>query len=76
MNERMLDLSMKSCCHGAMPTTAKDAVVTVRLPSSVVAAIDNARREDEDMPSRPEILRRAIVRYLEGMGFLAPQEPA
>ncbi|MFG6629965.1 ribbon-helix-helix protein, CopG family [Sulfitobacter sp. 1A09368] len=34
--------------------------VMVRMPTELLAALDEARRVDEDLPSRPELIRRII----------------
>lgn len=34
--------------------------VTVRLLVDTIEAIDNARKNQEDLPSRPEMIRRMI----------------
>ena len=35
--------------------------VTVRLPRELIAALDDARRMDPEMPTRQEIIRRVLV---------------
>ncbi|WP_281967286.1 ribbon-helix-helix protein, CopG family [Roseovarius nanhaiticus] len=37
----------------------------LRLHSDVVKQIDNARREEEDLPTRPEMIRRIIDDWLK-----------
>ena len=39
--------------------------VMLRLHSDVVKQIDNVRREEEDLPTRPEMIRRIIDDWLE-----------
>ena len=34
--------------------------VTVRLPRELIAALDDARRTDPEMPTRQEIIRRVL----------------
>ena len=46
-----------------------DTLLSVRLPAGVVLALDNYRREAEDLPTRPEALRRCLVAYLEASGY-------
>jgi Arc/MetJ-type ribon-helix-helix transcriptional regulator len=35
--------------------------VTVRLPRELIAALDEARRMDPEMPTRQEIIRRVLT---------------
>jgi len=35
--------------------------VTVRLPRELIAALDDARRADTEMPTRQEIIRRVLL---------------
>ena len=35
--------------------------VTVRLPRELIAALDDARRTDPEMPTRQEIIRRVLM---------------
>jgi len=37
--------------------------VTVRLPRELIAALDDARREDPEMPTRQEVIRRVLVAW-------------
>ncbi|MTE02095.1 ribbon-helix-helix protein, CopG family [Paracoccus sp. YIM 132242] len=39
--------------------------VTLRLPRELIEAIDNRRRVESDLPTRPEMIRRALVQWLE-----------
>jgi len=34
--------------------------VTVRLPVEMLAKLDDARRTEEDLPTRPEMIRRIL----------------
>jgi metal-responsive CopG/Arc/MetJ family transcriptional regulator len=36
----------------------------VRLPKEVLAEIDAARKNEEDLPTRPEMIRRMIEAWL------------
>lgn len=38
--------------------------VTVRLPREMLEAIDARRRAEEDLPSRPEMIRRLVEKAL------------
>jgi hypothetical protein len=40
--------------------------VTVRLPRELIAALDDARREDPEMPTRQEVIRRVLVSWQAG----------
>lgn len=39
--------------------------VTVRLPRELIAALDDARRMDPEMPTRQEIIRRVLTNWQE-----------
>lgn len=39
--------------------------ICVRYDVDVVSAIDELRKKEDDLPSRPEMLRRIVDRYLE-----------
>ncbi len=39
--------------------------VTVRLTRELIEAVDDRRREEKDLPTRPEMIRRALVQWLE-----------
>jgi metal-responsive CopG/Arc/MetJ family transcriptional regulator len=39
--------------------------VAVRLPRELIQALDDARREDPEMPTRQEIIRRVLVAWHE-----------
>lgn len=36
------------------------APINLRLPRSVIDTIDDLRREEQDLPTRPEMIRRLI----------------
>ncbi len=40
--------------------------VTVRLPRELIASLDDARREDPEMPTRQEVIRRVLVAWQAG----------
>tara|TARA_Y100000815_G_C13304005_1_gene485728 strand:- start:822 stop:998 length:177 start_codon:yes stop_codon:yes gene_type:complete len=40
--------------------------ITLRLSHAMLEEIDELRREEKDLPSRPEMVRRIIEAYLEG----------
>ena len=52
-----------------MKQPINDTLLSVRLPASVVRALDNYRREAEDLPTRPEALRRCLVAQLVASGY-------
>ncbi len=37
----------------------------LRLPVEMIAALDKSRRDADDLPSRPEIVRRLIQKWIE-----------
>lgn len=39
--------------------------INLRLPRELIEAIDNRRRLEPDLPTRPEMIRRALVQWLE-----------
>jgi Arc/MetJ-type ribon-helix-helix transcriptional regulator len=41
------------------------APVTVRLPSATLKQIDEARKLEDDLPTRPEMIRRMIDEWLQ-----------
>lgn len=48
---------------GRPPTDTEP--VTVRMERELLQAIDNYRRAAEDLPSRPEVVRRVMQEWLE-----------
>lgn len=45
--------------------TADTEPVTIRMDREMLRAIDDYRREHEDLPSRPEVVRRVMAKWLE-----------
>lgn len=41
------------------------APVTIRMDRALLRAIDDYRRRQEDLPSRPEVVRRVMAEWLE-----------
>jgi Arc/MetJ-type ribon-helix-helix transcriptional regulator len=39
--------------------------INLRLPREMIEAIDARRRQEADLPTRPEMIRRALLRWLE-----------
>ncbi|MFL2779343.1 MAG: ribbon-helix-helix protein, CopG family [Paracoccus marcusii] len=39
--------------------------VNLRLPRELLNALDDRRRTEADLPTRPEMIRRALVQWLE-----------
>jgi hypothetical protein len=39
--------------------------INLRLPRDMIDAIDDQRRLEPDLPTRPEMIRRALVQWLE-----------
>lgn len=46
--------------------------ITLRLSHEMLEEIDELRREEKDLPSRPEMVRRIIEVYLKGKGKVRP----
>ncbi|WP_244430409.1 ribbon-helix-helix protein, CopG family [Roseivivax halodurans] len=40
----------------------------MRLPREIIDAIDDRRRVETDVPTRPEMIRRALMEWLELTG--------
>tara|TARA_R100000655_G_scaffold98559_1_gene141996 strand:+ start:1063 stop:1236 length:174 start_codon:yes stop_codon:yes gene_type:complete len=40
--------------------------VMVRMPTALIEALDEARRVEEDLPSRPELIRRIVEEWAAG----------
>ncbi|WP_322790855.1 ribbon-helix-helix protein, CopG family [Sulfitobacter indolifex] len=40
--------------------------VMVRMPTALIEALDEARRAEEDLPSRPELIRRIVEEWAAG----------
>lgn len=47
----------------------KDAQVLVRMTSEMLHALDAYRRAAPDLPTRPEAVRRLLIKALEGQGL-------
>ena len=50
------------------PPKKDTEALTVRLPREIIAALDDRRRLEKDLPTRPEMIRRALVQWLELTG--------
>ncbi len=46
------------------PRTETEAV-TLRLPKDVIVQIDEFRRSEDDIPTRPEMIRRILLSWIE-----------
>ena len=46
------------------PSVDSEAI-NLRLPRDLIEAIDDRRRIEADLPTRPEMIRRALVQWLE-----------
>lgn len=40
--------------------------VMVRMPTALIEALDEARRAEEDLPTRPELIRRIVEEWAAG----------
>jgi metal-responsive CopG/Arc/MetJ family transcriptional regulator len=49
------------------PRTDTEAI-TLRLPRDIIQKIDAVRRDEEDIPTRPEMIRRMLQDWLEKKG--------
>lgn len=50
------------------PPKKDTEALTVRLPRELIEAIDDRRRLEKDLPTRPEMIRRALAEWLELTG--------
>lgn len=48
---------------GRPPTDSEP--VMIRMQPAMIAAIDEYRRTQEDLPTRPEVIRRVMAEFLE-----------
>lgn len=52
-----------------MPRTGRPKIhsepITVRVPADLLEQIDNLRRVEQDVPNRPEMIRRLVVEAIE-----------
>ena len=46
------------------PSVDSEAI-NLRLPRDLIEAIDDRRRIEPDLPTRPEMIRRALVQWLD-----------
>jgi Arc/MetJ-type ribon-helix-helix transcriptional regulator len=47
------------------PRTDTEAI-TLRLSREMIQAVDDRRKLEDDLPTRPEMIRRALAQWLEG----------
>lgn len=59
---------MKSKTIGRPPVDSE--AINVRLTRDVIEAVDAFRKEESDLPSRPEGIRRLLTAMLKEKGFL------
>ena len=57
------DVNIKMVFLMAPPKKDTEAL-TLRLPREMIEAIDDRRRQEADLPTRPEMIRRALVQWL------------
>ncbi|MBG21817.1 MAG: hypothetical protein CML31_18070 [Rhizobiales bacterium] len=57
------DVNIKMVISMAPPKKDTEAL-TLRLPRELIEAIDDRRRKEADLPTRPEMVRRALVQWL------------
>jgi len=46
------------------PKTDTEAI-TLRLPRTMIGVLDDLRRQEPDIPTRPEMIRRILAKHLE-----------
>ncbi|WP_128255489.1 ribbon-helix-helix protein, CopG family [Falsirhodobacter deserti] len=47
------------------PPKKDTEALTLRLSRDLIEAIDERRRDEADLPTRPEMIRRALIEWLE-----------
>ncbi len=47
------------------PPRKDTEAITLRLPRELIQAIDDRRRLENDLPTRPEMIRRALAEWLD-----------
>lgn len=47
------------------PPKKDTEAVNLRLPRDLIDALDDRRRMEKDLPTRPEMIRRALTQWLE-----------
>ncbi len=47
------------------PPKKDTEALTLRLPRELIEAIDDRRRIEPDLPTRPDMIRRALVPWLD-----------
>ncbi|NVK16124.1 MULTISPECIES: ribbon-helix-helix protein, CopG family [unclassified Leisingera] len=47
------------------PPKKDTEALTLRLPRELINAIDDRRRLEPDLPTRPEMIRRALIDWLD-----------
>lgn len=58
-----VNIKMKECFMA--PPKKDTEALTLRLPRDLIDAIDDRRRSQTDLPTRPEMIRRALLEWLE-----------
>lgn len=59
------DVNIKMVLIYMAPPKKDTEALTLRLSRSLIDAIDDRRRLESDLPTRPEMIRRALVQWLE-----------
>lgn len=57
---------------GRPPTDTQP--VMIRMTPEMIAALDDARRNITDLPTRPELVRRVMTDWLRQQGYLPEDE--
>ena len=53
------------------PPRKDTEAVNLRLSREIIEAIDDQRRQEKDLPTRPEMIRRALLEWLRTRGVHA-----
>jgi metal-responsive CopG/Arc/MetJ family transcriptional regulator len=49
-----------------VPVMTQDTQIAIRISTQALAALDQLRKNEDDLPSRAEMIRRLIERAAEG----------
>lgn len=59
-------MSTLKCENVEMAPPKRDTeAITLRLPRAMIEAIDDLRRVEPDVPTRPEMIRRVLAKWFE-----------
>lgn len=62
-----------ACAH--IDSMKNETQIAIRITHKMLAEIDELRRADPDLPSRAEVMRRAMARFIEAKRIIAKNAP-